>query len=105
MENKIQRLQERLKCFGEIYRMMAEDLKEKDPTRSQKYFGDSEAFRTLAEEIVRMEPVKTELEIEGISWFWVCEECRAMVHQKDRYCRVCGRPLQWDGTTSGNTRG
>ena len=104
MENKIQRLQDRLKCFGEIYERMAEDLKEKDPPRSQRYFGEAETFRTMAEEILRLEPAEPEIEGGENSWYWVCGECRGAIHQMDRFCRGCGRPLQWDETTSGNTR-
>ena len=104
MGNKIQGIREKLSCFSEIYEKLAEDLREKDPPHSQRCFEEAETFRRMAEEIVRLEPVKPEIEGGGTSWFFVCGECHTSINPKDRFCRGCGRPLEWDETTSGNTQ-
>lgn len=104
MENKILRLQERLNIFAEIYQRWAEGLKEKDPTRSQRYFGEADLFRTASAEVERLEPTEPDIEWDRIIWFYVCGECHRQVDQFDKFCRQCGRPLKWEGMTSGKAQ-
>ena len=49
-----------------------------------------------AEIITIAEPVETELEGGGSSWFHVCGDCHGVVGDYDRYCRHCGRRLKHD---------
>lgn len=44
-----------------------------------------------AELITCAEPVETEVEGGGSSWWYVCEECHGPVDRSDNYCRHCGR--------------
>ena len=49
-----------------------------------------------AELITCAEPVETELEGGGSSWWDVCSECHGQVGSYDQYCRHCGRRFKND---------
>lgn len=40
-----------------------------------------------------------EVEIEGgiLNWWFVCGECQMQISKGDKYCRQCGRELDWSG--------
>ena len=41
---------------------------------------------------------ETTVDIEGhkYNWFYVCSECRCIVHWKQEYCPECKRRINWD---------
>ena len=52
--------------------------------------GLHEALVLLKEQ----EPVDTELEGGGTTWWYVCGECHGAIDKRDAYCRHCGRKLR-----------
>ena len=48
-----------------------------------------------AQETLISDPVHPEIEGGGSSWWYVCSECRNQIRQSDRFCRECGRRIQW----------
>ena len=40
------------------------------------------------------DPVETELEGGGSSWWYVCGECHGAIDQRDNYCKHCGRRIR-----------
>jgi len=40
------------------------------------------------------DPVETELEGGGSSWWYVCGECHGAIDQNDNYCKHCGRRIK-----------
>lgn len=44
-----------------------------------------------------LEKQETDADIEGggRSWWFVCEECRAVIDTSDSYCSKCGRRIRW----------
>lgn len=49
----------------------------------------------IEEELTEEETVRPELEGGGNSWWYVCGECHTMIDSRDRFCRQCGRGLEW----------
>ena len=49
-----------------------------------------------AEIVAVSEPVETEMEGGGSSWYRVCGECHGVVGDYDLYCKHCGRKLKHD---------
>ena len=45
--------------------------------------------------ISKYAPVRAELEGGGTTWWYVCEECRSVLHKGDKYCHECGRKVDW----------
>ena len=44
------------------------------------------------------EQEKAKVETEGdLSWWFVCGECHTALDTRDKYCRQCGRELDWSG--------
>jgi predicted amidophosphoribosyltransferase len=43
------------------------------------------------------EKASVDLEGGGLTWWYVCEECRTEVHTEDKICPGCKRELRWDG--------
>ena len=44
------------------------------------------------------EQEKAKVETEGdLSWWFVCGECQMQISKGDKYCRQCGRELDWSG--------
>ena len=100
----IEKLQEQLKAMEGIYMQIAKAVRETDPEHSFRTFGMAETCRKAAEEMERLKPAEIEIEGGGTTWWHVCSECRTNVDTGDKFCRNCGRPLTWEGTTSGNTQ-
>ena len=40
------------------------------------------------------DPVETELEGGGSSWWYVCGDCHGAIDQRDNYCKHCGRRIK-----------
>ena len=45
--------------------------------------------------IAEQKPVEPEIEGGGYSWFYVCGECHGSINSYDKYCRHCGREIDW----------
>lgn len=44
------------------------------------------------------QPRKAKVETEGdLSWWFACGECQMQISKGDKYCRQCGRELDWSG--------
>ena len=48
------------------------------------------------------EPVKPEIGGNtngtiGTTWFYICGACNRAIDHSDKFCRHCGREVQWDG--------
>jgi hypothetical protein len=41
-----------------------------------------------------LDPVETELEGGGSSWWYVCGECHGAIDKNDNYCKHCGRRIK-----------
>ena len=65
------------------------------------YITKNEAKKCLelaeAEDILLSAPTHEELEGGGHSWWYVCGECHSTLDSSDRFCRQCGRKVNWDG--------
>ena len=48
-----------------------------------------------AEDTLLADPVHVVVEGGGSSWFYVCDECRTILSQSDKFCRECGRRIKW----------
>ena len=40
------------------------------------------------------DPVETELEGGGSTWWYVCGECHGAIDENDNYCKHCGRRIK-----------
>ena len=64
------------------------------------YFFNEKHMKSIAEwteeAIEQMKPVQAEYEGDSKStWWYVCGECHTAIDSRDRFCRQCGRPIQW----------
>lgn len=98
--NDSEQLIENMKTIKGYFLAHAIATRECDPRESFRMFKCSEACGKAAEELERMQPVETEIEGGGSTWWYVCGECHTTIDHVDRFCRQCGRPLKWDGKTS-----
>lgn len=53
-----------------------------------------------AEELLKKQiPVKPEIEGDArVLWWYVCGECHTMISTGDKFCKQCGRGIDWSGT-------
>ena len=92
----MEEIQRTLMQLAEIYLDISRRDRETDPEESFHIFLISERVRKAAEELERMKPVKAEYEGDAkSSWWYVCEDCHTAIDPADKFCRQCGRPIQW----------
>ena len=48
-----------------------------------------------AEETFLSDPVESEREGGGSSWWYVCGECHGEIGSSDVFCKGCGRKIKW----------
>ena len=66
------------------------------------YYDPGEGcLETLMEEAAKLleekEPVQPEYEGDSRSiWWYVCGDCHGLIDSKDRFCRHCGREIDWN---------
>ena len=64
------------------------------------YITVNEAKKCLelaeAQDLFLSKPVKSELEGSGNTWWYVCGECHGSISWGDKYCKCCGRKVEWD---------
>lgn len=42
------------------------------------------------------EPVEPEIQTgSGVSWWYICGNCKTALNPKDKYCNRCGREVKW----------
>ncbi|MBQ1792887.1 MAG: hypothetical protein II008_22155 [Oscillospiraceae bacterium] len=46
-------------------------------------------------ENLQQDPVEAELEGGGHTWWYVCGECHTAIDTRDKFCRECGRRINW----------
>ena len=46
-------------------------------------------------ELLEQQRVKAEAEGGGATWWEVCGECHMAIDRRDRYCRQCGKEIDW----------
>lgn len=44
----------------------------------------------------RLKPVEAEIEGGNSNYWYVCGECRGLIHYKNKFCTECGRPIKWE---------
>ena len=63
------------------------------------YILQEEAEKCLklaeTEDTLLADPVHGELEGGGNSWWYVCSDCRTSISSQDRFCRGCGKLINW----------
>ena len=65
------------------------------------YFESDMCIALLANDTLAMlkeqEPVKPEQEHSGggLTWWNVCGNCKTAINPNDKFCRKCGRPVEW----------
>lgn len=45
-------------------------------------------------------PVTAKIADAGSTWFYVCDGCFKPIDPNDKWCRECGRPIEWSNITS-----
>ena len=65
------------------------------PEQSFFFFQQAELMSKAVEELKRNIPEPVETECGGTMWFFVCGDCHGIVDTKDKYCRHCGRKIDW----------
>lgn len=51
---------------------------------------------TILELLKKQEPVKSkQLHSNGGTWWYFCGACETAISPNDKYCRKCGRPVEW----------
>ena len=48
-----------------------------------------------AKDAILAEPVMSEIEGGGNTWFYVCGECHGTIGWHDKFCKHCGRRQDW----------
>ena len=81
-----------LNILADYFLKVAIGQRDMDADLSIKSYQTSELMKDLAE---RITPAEAEIEGGGSSWFYVCGECHGAIDPKDKYCRHCGRPVEW----------
>ena len=54
-----------------------------------------EAVKTLNHFNAEVLEAEAEIDGGGMSWFYVCGECRSVINRWHKYCHECGRRLIW----------
>lgn len=93
-----------LRDSGEWLMGMAIGLRDVNPGISMSSYLTAENCKKAAEELEKQGSVEAELEGGGSTWWYVCSECHTTIDSMDRFCRQCGRRIEWDGTTSGEAQ-
>lgn len=81
-----------LGILADYFLQVAIAERDKDIDLSFKCYQCSDMLKEVAE---RITPAEAEIEGGGSSWFYVCGECHGAINPKDKYCRHCGRPVEW----------
>lgn len=91
----LKELKKEVQGLSDLFLAMARALRETDQKKSYESFQTSEILRTAAENL-QQDPVKAETEGGGSSWWQVGGECHTMIDTKDKFCRECGRKIDWE---------
>lgn len=44
-----------------------------------------------------LEPVEPEIQTgSGVSWWYICGNCKTALNPKDKFCHECGRRIKWE---------
>ena len=95
--NDREQLIENLKAIEGYFMRVAVSLRDSDPRESFRMFRCNQECRKAKEELEKQIPVKAELEGGGSTWWVVCGDCHGAIDESDRFCRHCGRLIEWDG--------
>lgn len=55
---------------------------------------DAECMLELLKE---QEPVHIQKRELAHMWFWCCGSCGVAITEGDKFCRMCGKEVKWDG--------
>jgi hypothetical protein len=79
-----------LPCFACAYYT---DGKPHGKCEYNKIYDD--AIAVVKAQIDREKPIAAEIEGGGHTWWHVCGECHGTIDTPDKYCRHCGRLIDW----------
>lgn len=94
-----------LRSSGEWLTGLAIGVREANPELSMSCYLASENCKKAAEELGKQESAEAEMEGGGSTWWYVCGECHTAIDSLDRFCRQCGRRIEWGAKTSGGKQG
>ena len=87
-------LKAELTNIADHFMILAMEQRDKDQGISYQAFLASEICRKAADNL-QQDPVEAELEGGGHTWWYVCGECHTAIDPRDKFCRECGRRINW----------
>ena len=56
-----------------------------------------EIAKKAKELLKEQEPVEPEIQTgSGVSWWYICGNCKTALNPKDKFCHECGRRIKWE---------
>ena len=74
---------------------IATAIRKEMPEKSFFFFKQAELMSKAVDGLKRNIPEPAEIEGGGASYFYVCGDCHGIVDSLDKYCRHCGRKIDW----------
>ena len=91
---ELEKLKAKLNEITDDLMCLAVEQRDQDQEVSYQAFYMSEIIRRAAENL-QQDPVEAEMEGGGSTWWYVCGECHTSIDTRDKFCRECGRRINW----------